>query len=165
MKLHRAVYQPLTDGFVSMVTEKTVTILRGLPGSGKSTYARKHHGGAVICSADSFFVDEEGNYRFQKLRIADAHQHCLNRFITAVLADERDVVVDNTNTCLWEYEKYILLGKKYGYSIRIIRMHADESNLESLVVRNVHNVDRRTMRHMFDRFEDDRREHIVHYPF
>ena len=148
-----------------MTSEKTVTILRGLPGSGKSTYAKNHHNGAVICSADSFFVDEQGIYHFQKLRIGDAHEHCLNQFIAAVLVGESDVVVDNTNTCQWEYEKYILLGKKYGYTVKIVRMHADASHLDSLVERNVHNVNKRTMRQMLDRFEDDTREHIVHDPF
>lgn len=165
MKSHRAIYQQRTNGLVWMTTKKTVTVLRGLPGSGKSTYAKKHHRDGVICSADSFFLDEHGHYRFQKSRIGDAHQHCLNQFINAVLKDEIDVVVDNTNTCHWEYEKYVLLAKKYGYTISIVRMHADPSQLGSLVTRNVHNVDKRTMRQMFERFEDDPRERIVHYPF
>ena len=45
----------------------TMFIMRGVPGSGKSTLAKRIHKqypDAVLCSADDFFVDTDGIYKY-----------------------------------------------------------------------------------------------------
>ena len=49
---------------------KTLYIVRGLPGSGKSTFA--HTLDCPVFEADMFFVNSEGVYNFDFTRIKDA---------------------------------------------------------------------------------------------
>ncbi len=70
--------------FPFLVDDKTVHhvarsrvmfVMRGLPGSGKSTIVRQleetyeKHGTVVTCSADDYFLQETGTYHFQQVRI------------------------------------------------------------------------------------------------
>ena len=57
---------------------RRVIIMRGLPGSGKSTEAKSYiltHG-AVVVSADDFFM-VAGKYRYNPAKIGDAHVACM----------------------------------------------------------------------------------------
>ncbi len=56
--------------------EKTLTLLRGLPGSGKSTFANLITNEFSICEADKFFTDKEGNYNFDATKLSQAHSWC-----------------------------------------------------------------------------------------
>lgn len=137
---------------------KTVIIMRGLPGSGKSTHVRDNFPDAVVASADDFFVNENGDYVFVRGKIGEAHQSCWTVFINAVFNKERNIVVDNTNMCGWEYTNYVLLARKMGYEIQIHTMKAgltDDTKLTTLLKRNSHGVDLKTIKSMKERFEPD----------
>ena len=148
-----------------MAQSKFLVILRGLPGTGKSTYVKKHYDDAYICSADSFFVNEEGKYEFVNWKLPQAHQYCFHLFIEAVINGKEMIVIDNTNTCIWEYENYIFLAGKLGYQTKIVRMHFEKSDIPLLANRNIHNVPKFVIKQMFERFENDSREIIAMYPF
>lgn len=83
-------------------------LIRGLPGSGKTTIARAlcAQSGAVLVEADQFFTDEDGGYAFDMRRIRDAHAWCERR-VRALLDEGRDVVVANTFTRLREMKPYL----------------------------------------------------------
>ena len=55
--------------------DKILYIVRGIPGSGKSTFAKRlviHD--FLVCEADKYFVDKEtGEYNFDFTKIKDAH--------------------------------------------------------------------------------------------
>jgi adenylate kinase family enzyme len=55
--------------------EKTIYIVRGCPGSGKSTFAKTL--GGIHIEADQYFVDADGNYNFDGSKIKNAHAWCL----------------------------------------------------------------------------------------
>jgi chloramphenicol 3-O-phosphotransferase len=77
-------------------------ILRGLPGSGKSTFAKRlaNEFGFVHLEADDhLFVN--GEYRFDPARVADAHALVVRDALTHLQAGAR-VVVANTHVRLWE---------------------------------------------------------------
>lgn len=103
-----------------------VIINVGVSGSGKSTWTRKfveqcEQNGAtvVVCSADKFHEDSEGNYKFDPAKAAMAHADCFNRFIRAVFATEVDfVVVDNTNVSKWERKNYVDLARLLGHEVK-----------------------------------------------
>lgn len=55
-------------------------LMRGLPGSGKSTLVnlleRIYAGSVAVCSADHYFIDSHGVYNFNRDKIGDAHRVC-----------------------------------------------------------------------------------------
>ena len=144
---------------------KTVIVMRGLPGSGKSTFVEENFPNAVVCSADKFFIDNDGNYNFDVMRLSEAHQWCMEEFIDALFDKKREVVVDNTNMCNWEYANYILLAENLGYKVRIIVMAAglhDDTSTKTLAKRNTHGVDATTIARMMDRYQSGLDDEIVY---
>lgn len=75
----------------------TLHLVRGLPGSGKSTFARKL-ADQLHCKhleTDQYFTDADGNYSWDANKIAEAHEWCRQSAIDEILA-QRDCVVSNT---------------------------------------------------------------------
>ena len=116
---------------------KRVIIMRGLPGSGKSFYLKKHYPDACVCSADHFFEDESGKYHFDPSKLNEAHKACLGKFLGLLQAGESIVCVDNTNMTSWEMSPYRSLANLFGYGVTIVRVLC---TLENAIERNVHDV-------------------------
>ena len=96
---------------------KTLYIVRGIPGSGKSTFAKSI--GGVHIEADQFFM-MNGKYNFDITKIKLAHKYCQNQTEAWMKTDGTQVnndkiVVSNTFTQEWEMEPYFKLAEKYGY--------------------------------------------------
>lgn len=135
---------------------KTLYIVRGLPGSGKSTFAKKlvHDVDFLICEADKYFIDKEnGEYKFDASKIKDAHKWCQELVETymkdSLLNDQfyREIVVSNTFTQEWEMEPYFELAKKYGYTIFSVIVENRHGG------KNVHGVPDDKLQIMKDRFQ------------
>jgi len=126
---------------------KQVIVLRGLPGSGKSTVAHKL--GGTVVSADDLFETPEG-YRFDPGRIGEAHNACFRAFIEAVQAGEPLVVVDNTNTMVAEMAPYMLAAGAYGYEAKVLEVQVP---VEVALERNVHEVPEPAIRAMAEALE------------
>ena len=124
-----------------------VIILRGLPGSGKSTWIKNtpdyRSRNYIICSADDFHIGEDGVYRFDPMNIGAAHAACLRKFLRAIedyggVDDSWTVFVDNTNLAVWEIAPYYRIAAEgYALPTRIVRIHC---TYEQAVARNVHQV-------------------------
>jgi predicted kinase len=102
---------------------KILTLVRGLPGSGKSTFANTITNEFSVCEADKFFYDKEGNYNFDGSKIKLAHVWCFNQ-VRIRMEDNKlnpqfypEIVVSNTFTQEWEMEKYYELAEEYGYKV------------------------------------------------
>ena len=135
---------------------KKLTIMRGIPGCGKSTYVRTRLDGFKVYSADDWFM-RSGKYEFKPQDIGLAHQNCFRRFIQAVQHGESRVAVDNTNTHLWEMSPYILAGDTYGYEIEIVEVQCDPTVAAE---RGIHGVPA----HIIQRMADDMTEQTVQMP-
>jgi predicted kinase len=104
--------------------EKTLVIVRGCPGSGKSSFARFIWDDYIICEADKYFIDSvTGEYKFDPAKIRDAHEWCRST-VEMYMHDStlnnqfyRTIVVSNTSTQEWEMEPYFDLAKTYGYKV------------------------------------------------
>jgi predicted kinase len=115
---------------------KSLQILRGIPGSGKSTYA-KSQTGAVICSADDYFLQADGTYQYDKTKLQDAHDFCFKKCHDALHAGEQTVIIDNMNATAWEISPYIMLGRNFGYNVEVLNFPCDDQLGAS---RNIHDV-------------------------
>lgn len=119
-----------------------IILLRGLPGSGKSTLGKQF--GTCVSADDYFMVN--GEYKFDPSRIKDAHEWCQKR--TVGLLDISDVVcVANTFTQEWEMAPYFLIAKERGIKISTLvveNRHGGE---------NIHGVPPDVIEKMRRRFE------------
>jgi predicted kinase len=99
-------------------------ILRGAPGSGKTTLAKQLVNGtsSVICSADDFFTDEQGAYHFDSRLGNEAHADCYRSAVDACQQATPLVVIDNTNITVRDISPYHALGTAYGYDVEIITL-------------------------------------------
>ena len=131
-----------------------VIVMRGISGSGKSFYTRKHHPEAVVCSADDYFTEVLGEgkeYRFDPAKLPDAHSWCMQKFLRACTQDQAPVVVvDNTNTKIWELSGYVQVAGALGYDVSIVRM---DTPVDVASGRNTHGVPAKAVQGMADRFE------------
>jgi predicted kinase len=104
---------------------KTLIILRGLPGSGKSTFAKSIAKSYQIFEADQFFM-KNGKYEFDATKLKKAHNLCKRNVHKSMRRNlfnsvfYRNIVVSNTFTQEWEMKFYLTLAKKYGYRVHTI---------------------------------------------
>lgn len=128
-----------------------VFIMRGIPGSGKSTWVKNAWGANEkedwsIWSADKYHI-ENGIYRFDPKRAPEAHAWCLKNFIRELVSGEADVLVcDNTNTAVWEIAPYYQAALAFGYQPEIVHVVCD---LATAGHRNTHNVPATTIHRMW----------------
>lgn len=125
--------------------EKILYVVRGIPGSGKSTFAKtlsdNHY------EADMYFLDQESNYVFDGTKIKNAHAWCLDKVKTDMAVDREKIVVSNTFTQEWEMEPYFELAKQYRYKVFTIVVENRHGGT------NVHNVPEDKIEQMKKRFE------------
>lgn len=102
---------------------KKLYIVRGLPGSGKSTFAEALVGhDFLVCEADKYFI-VDGEYKFDATKLRQAHEWCRNRVETymkdSLVNDQfyREIAVSNTFTQEWEMDAYYKLAEQYGYMV------------------------------------------------
>ena len=124
----------------------SVHIIRGLPGSGKSTFARQLAKAlnATHVEADMYFIDESGQYVFDATQHAAAHAWCQER-AEKNIAGGRSVVVSNTFTRKWEMQFYIELARRHNAALFITKADNDFGN--------VHNVPDKVISSMRNRWE------------
>lgn len=127
---------------------KILYILRGLPGSGKSTLAKLIAGkSGYVKEADMFFVDRDGNYKFEPSKIKDAHAWCKEEVEFLMKYEHSPIVVSNTFTQEWEMNDYYKMAEELGYmvfSLIIENRHGGK---------NIHGVPDDKLEIMKNRFE------------
>ena len=100
---------------------KIAYIIRGLPGSGKTTLAQQLAPDFNV-AADEWF-DKFNDGKFDPNYLKDAHTWCKNEFVHFCENNEPVVAVHNTFTRKHEYEDYVHIAKQIGYQVFVITTH------------------------------------------
>ena len=140
--------------------QKILTIIRGLPGSGKSSYALSICEGFVsqgiksgICSADDFFT-VKGVYTFDGSKLAEAHADCQRRTDLCLQAG-MNVIVANTFTCRWEMQPYLSMAETHNARVVVVDCFDGGMDDATLAATNVHGVPESSIALMRGRWEHD----------
>jgi len=91
--------------------EKTIIILRGLPGSGKTTLANqlcKRRG--VVYSTNDYFTNDNGDYKFRPYKLKEAHLWNQQRTAAAMEKGVNLIVINNINIRKWEAKPYVKMA-------------------------------------------------------
>lgn len=123
---------------------KSLFLLRGCPGAGKSTLAKAIGGSHV--EADMFFL-KENEYKFDPLLLKEAHEWCKKKVETAMSKGADKVVVSNTFTRKWEMSTYYELAEKYGFTVFSLIVENRHGG------KNIHGVPDERILQMKERFE------------
>jgi predicted kinase len=132
--------------------QKILTLVRGLPGSGKSSYARSILiDKTIVCSADDFFT-LDGIYTFDSGKLSEAHADCQHRTRMGLMAG-MNVVVANTFTCRWEMEPYIQIAREMDARFVVVDCFDGGMDDATLAATNIHSVPQGSISLMRARWE------------
>ena len=133
-------------------TQGELILLRGLPGSGKTTLAKiilqlRSTDEPEILSADDFFEDKEGDYNFDPTKLKEAHNYCQFRCSERMRQQKAKIVVANTFTQEWEMDEYFKMAERYNYRVHTVVVENRHGN------ENVHGVPEDKLQQMKNRFQ------------
>lgn len=117
-----------------------LVLIRGLPGSGKSTMAKQKYPSYVHLEADMYHM-VNGKYEYDPSNIKKAHQWCYDTAIV-FLNNGHDVVISNTFTQHWELKPYLSIAE----SLTVVVCTGEYGS--------IHNVPEEVIQKMKDRWED-----------
>jgi predicted kinase len=123
---------------------KILYIVRGVPGSGKSTFAKSL--GCPVFEADMFFM-KDGVYKFEADKLKMAHNWCAIQTQKAMVDDVPKIAVSNTFTQEWEMETYNKLAEENGYMVFSVIVENRHGGV------NEHGVPEDKLQAMKDRFQ------------
>jgi predicted kinase len=133
-------------------TQGELILLRGLPGSGKTTLAKiilqlRSTDEPEILSADDFFEDKEGDYNFDPTKLKEAHNYCQFRCSERMRQQKAKIVVANTFTQEWEMDEYFKMAERYNYRVHTVVVENRHGN------ENIHGVPEDKLQQMKNRFQ------------
>lgn len=147
---------------------RLVVLMRGLPGSGKSTAAKRILQQAIdgsqnntctglILSTDDYFVDPQTKeYRFDRGLLGQAHEWNLSRFRHSLGEGKSPIIVDNTNVSLWEMRPYVEDALEFQYAIQVAEPETEwwlRRDAETMARMNTHQVAHDIIENMLRRWE------------
>jgi predicted kinase len=124
---------------------KELILLRGIPGSGKTTLSFLFNGAQV--SADDYFYNDETGYNFVAADLDKAHKWCQTHVENLMYDGIETIVVANTFTKEWEMNAYYELAKLNGYRVHSVIVENRHGS------RNIHGVPPEKLEQMKNRFE------------
>lgn len=126
---------------IEKVNDAELVLVRGLPGSGKSTYVKKNLKGYKHYEADmEHMVD--GKYKWKQENQGKAHNACFDKTKKSLMNGD-NVVVSNTFTTLKEVNRYTKMADSIGVKYRIVRTTGNFGNIHGVPEETIERMKKR----------------------
>lgn len=125
---------------------RKLTIIRGVPGTGKSTLAEAltaQSPSTIVHLEADMFHSQNGKYEFDFDLIGASHRWCIAS-TRIFLCRGKDVIVANTFTKLTEMLPYIECALNHGHELEVVTLTKEYGS--------IHDVPESTMENMRSRF-------------
>ncbi|XP_051994079.1 NEDD4-binding protein 2-like [Xyrauchen texanus] len=135
---------------------RVLVLLRGAPGSGKTTLANamlEHNPGGVVLSTDEYFT-RNGPYHFEPNLLGEAHEWNHQRAKEALKKGQTPIIIDNTNIQCWEMKPYVAMAQKHMY--KVLFREPDtwwKTKPRELEKRTRHQVTKKKIKRMLERYD------------
>jgi len=129
---------------------KSLILLRGLPGSGKTSLARilNEEGKYPVLSIDDYFTNTEtGAYKFEFEKNHLAYKSCEERTKALMKKGLKKIFLDNTFTLEWEMEPYFKMAAEFGYRVFVITIENRHGG------KNIHNISNEQLKKMAEKYK------------
>ncbi len=133
-----------------MTPQHSLILLRGLPGSGKTTLANilSENNTYPVFSVDDYFTNKQtGEYIFDFQNNHIAYKRCQELTEDAMKQNSQKIFVHNTFTMDWEMEPYFKLAANFKYKLFIVTVENYHQ------YKNVHGVTPEQLQKMADKYK------------
>lgn len=118
-------------------------IVRGIPGSGKSTLIKKIT--KNIVELDDYYNEKYGYYKFSYDEVPQSHKYALNKIEKMMIDKLDEIAVIDSFIKNKDFDQYKKLAIKYNYQPIEIIVHSD--------FKDIHNVPIKRLEEMCNEFE------------
>jgi len=128
---------------------RELLLLRGLPGSGKSSLAEilSEKGKHPQYSIDDYFINSRGEYVFEFDKNHLAYKECQKKVEESMNSEAPFIIVHNVFSMEWEWEPYFKLASKYSYRVHVVCVENHHGG------KNVHDVSQEQLEKMAAKFK------------
>jgi predicted kinase len=130
--------------------EKSLILLRGLPGAGKTTLAEilSENGKYPVFSVDSYFTDPRtGDYNFDFSKNYLAYKNCEEQTRNAIQNNISKIFLDNTFTLEWEMEPYFKMAAEKNYKVFVVTVENRHGGA------NTHSIGNEQLKKMAEKYK------------
>ncbi len=125
--------------------DKILYLIRGLPGSGKTTLALKlyHYYTDFRCNQNvcwvetDFYFNIDGEYKFDASKLGEANDWNQRQVANDMKNKASVIIVSNNFSHLWELEPYEEMAKAYGYQVQILHCEGQFKNRHQVPEENI----------------------------
>lgn len=128
----------------------SLILLRGLPGSGKTTLAKElsENGKYPVFSVDDYFINEKsGEYNFEFEKNHLAYKHCEENTRKEMQNRTSKIFLDNTFTLEWELETYFKMASEFSYRIFVVTVENRHKG------KNIHGISDEQIKRMAEKYK------------
>jgi len=136
---------------MQQIKNQNIILVRGLPGSGKSSLAKllSENGKYPVFSVDQYFTDSNGNYSFDHRQNHIAYDACKKNVLAEIMNGTEKIFVDNTFTIDWEMEPYFKMAAENNCLVYVFTVENYHNGT------NVHGISDEQTRKMAEKYKFD----------
>lgn len=132
------------------MNKKSLIIVRGLPGSGKSTLCNllSENGLYPVYSIDDYFTNpDNGNYQFDYTKNHLAYKTCEENTRQSMQKGISKIFLDHTFTLEWEMEPYFKMASEFQYQVFVLTLENRHGG------KNIHGISDEQIMKMAEKFQ------------